>query len=186
MLHEIGIELGAALAAQGCPFKVFDGPERTQTTTFARDRIVIEHDDGDAFTAVRGQRANPKHRMTRNVAAKITIYAQVKAAGSLDWEHRRRAEHVLDLVLVGLEKVILARKNGLSVKSGRFFVAEDLKKSESIGGAAYELKFTVERGVFEQKFDATIRPQVSGVAITGTDRITTTNGPEGQSSETAC
>lgn len=186
MIHEIGVELGVALAAEGCPLKVVDGPEPTKTTTYARERIVIEHDDGDSFGPVRSQRPNPKHRMNRNVAAKVTIYAQSAAPGALDWEHRRRAEHALDLVLVALEKVIVARKNGWTLKGGGFVQPEDLQKSECAGGVAYELKFTVERGVYEQKWNGDIRPQVTGVTITGTDRITTKNGPSDQVPETAC
>lgn len=186
MIHELGIELGSALAAQGCPLKVVDGPEPTRSTTFARERIVIEHDDGDAFAPVRSQHRNPKLRMVRNVAAKVTIYAQSPASGATDWEHRRRAEHVLDLVLVGLEKVILARKNGWVLKSGRFLVPADLQKSETAGGAAYELSFTVERGVFEKKWSGAVRAQVSNIPITSTDEITLANGPENQTPETAC
>lgn len=186
MLHEIGVELGFALAAQGCPLKVIDGPEPTKTTTFARERIVLEHDDGDSFGPTRSQHRNPKFRMVRSVAAKITIHAQSAADGATAWEHRRRAEHVLDLVLVALEKVVVARKNGWTPKGGGFVRADDLQKSEVAGGAVYELTFTVERGVYEQKWNGDVRPQVSGVTITGTDRITLANGPSDQTPETAC
>ncbi len=186
MLHEIGVELGAALAAQGCPLRVVDGPEATKTTTWARERIVIEHDDGDGFAPVRSQHRNPKFRMVRNVAAKVTVYAKSPAEGAMDWEHRRRAEHVLDLVLVALEKVLVARKNGWTPKGGAFIKPDDLQNSEVAGGAVYELKFTVERGVFEQKWNGDIRAQVSGVTITGTDLITLANGPVDQVPETNC
>jgi hypothetical protein len=186
MLHEIGVELGAALVAQGCPLKVFDGPESTKTTTYARERIVLEYADSDSFSAPRSQHRNPKHRMTRNVAAKITIFAQSAAAGATEWEHYRRAEHILDLVLVAMEKVIVARKSAWNVGSGKFISPEDLKASESIGGAVYELAFTVERSVFEQKWNGSVKEQVTDFAITSSDRIILANGPEDQTSETNC
>jgi len=187
MLHEIGVELAAALGAQGCPFPVVDGPEPTQPASFLPERVVIQHDDGDSFVrAPRSQHVNPKHRFVRNIAAKVTIYAKSPALSATDWEHRRRAEHVLDLVLVALDKVISLRKNGWSVTGGRFVPLADLSKSEIAGGAVYELSFAVERGVFEQKWNGDIRPSVSGIPITGSDRITLAHGPSDQVPETAC
>jgi len=187
VIHEIGVELGAALVAQGCPLKVVDGSEPTKTSTYARERIVIEHDDGDGFGPVRSQHRNPKLRMVRTVAAKVTIFAQSPAPGAQEWEHIRRAEHILDLVLVALEKVVVARKNAWSVKGGKFVLPDDLKASDTIGGAVYELTFTVERGVYEQKWNGTIREQVSGLTIIASnDLITLANGPTGQTAETNC
>lgn len=151
MLHEIGKELGAFLASKGVPFVVIDGPERTGTTTFARERIVIEHDveGGDEFGNVLSQRPNPQQKAVRIFGAKITIYAQAPASGAQTYEHRRRAEHVLDSVLVGLDAVVRGRKNTLKLKSGRFDPkpTADLAKSEVANGAVYELKFSVDRGV---------------------------------------
>lgn len=186
MLHEIGVELGAALAAVGCPLKVIDGPEPTKTTTFARERIVVEHDGGDGFGPTRSQRPNPKVRLVRTVGAKVTIHAQSPKPNALDWEHRRRAEHVLDLVLVALEKVIVARKNAFAFTGGRFVKSDDLAKSETAGGAVYELTFNVERAVHVQNFDGSIRTEVTGIPISGTDLITTANGPDDQAPETNC
>lgn len=186
MLHEIGVELGAALAAQGCPLRVIDGPEPTKTTTYARERIVIEHDDADGFVPTQSQHRNPKIRMVRNVAAKVTIYAQSPAAGAMEWEHTRRAEHVLDLVLVALDYVVSVRKNRWTIKGGGFVRPDDLAKSDTQGGAVYALTFAVERGVYEQKWNGDVRPQVTGVPITSTDRITLAHGPSDQVPETAC
>jgi hypothetical protein len=174
MIHEIGVELAAALAAQGCPLKVIDGPEPTDTTTFGRERIVIEHDDGDTFAAPQTQGRNPRIRFVRNIAVQIKIYAQVASTGATHWEHRRRAEHILDLVLVALEKVILARKNLFALTGGGFFLPPDLEASEIIGGAAYKLTFWVNRAVMVQTWAGDPRPQVAlaVVAMTGTPTLT--------------
>lgn len=190
MLHEIGVELGAALVTKGFPLKaipIVDGPEPTRTTTYARERIVIEHDDGDSFGPTFSTHRNPKVGMTRNVAGKITIYAQSPSPGATQWEHTRRAEHILDLVLVALRGVMSVRKQGIVWKGGRFIRPADLERSETQGGAVYELTFAVERGVYAQTWAGAVRPEGTvgpgGITITGTDRIT---GPAHSTPETAC
>lgn len=162
MIHEIGVELGVQLAAVNCPLKVLDGPENTKTVTYARERIVIEHDPtGDKFSNNKSQQKNPKIRVIRNIGVKITIYAQEASGGAMDWEHRRRAEHVLDLVLVALEKVLVARHNGWTLSGGRFIDPNDLATSEVQGGSVYELTFSVERGVYVQTWTGNARPEMT-------------------------
>lgn len=159
MIHEICTELQLALLAKGCRFPVLDR-EPTTTTTFGRERIVVEHDDGgDSFGPVLGQHKNPKQRMTRKVGAKATIYAQSPTAGALEFEHRRRAEHVLDLVLVCLDDVIRIRKNAWTPSGGKFVVPDDLAKSDAYAGAVYELKFSVDRAVNVQTWAGAARPE---------------------------
>lgn len=192
MIHEIGVELSAKLKARGCPLPVVDGPERTGTSTGSRERIVIEYDEnaGDRFGAVRSQRQNPKHRFTRAQGAKITIYAQSGAAGALEFEHRRRASHVLDLVLVAMDEVAIARTNAWAPTGGKFFTPVDMAMSEVIAGAAYELTFTFDRAVFTQTWAGDVQPQTTlgpdGVSITNTTNVTQANGPDDQSPEVGC
>lgn len=173
MIHEIGVELQANLQAAGCPLKVYDGPEPTETTTFGRERIVIAHDPGgDTFASVKGgSHPNPTYRGTCNTGVVITIYAQEPKSAAMPFEHRRRAELFRDMVLCSLYEVITARANGYSIKSGRLFTADDLSKSEIQGAAVYELKLTIERGISKKHFDGTIAPQVSVSASGGTDSI---------------
>lgn len=150
-LHDIGVELYAALRAQGCPLVVLDGPENTATATFGRERIVLEHDDGgDRFAPARSQSVNPKRRMTRLVGGKVTIYAQSTRAGAQPFEHRARAEQILDVVLVALELVAAERRNRIEFTGGRFVLPADLAATERIGGAVYELTFSLERAVVAQ------------------------------------
>lgn len=162
MIHEIAVELGAALAAKGCPLKVFDGPENTQTTTGARERIVVEHDEsGDSFAPVRGQHKNPKLRAICNVGVKVTISAQAANVAAQDWEHRRRAEHARDLVLCALYVIAENRKNAIAFSSGRFVDPPDLAQSPVIAGAVYELKFTIERGIADVTWAGDKRPEMT-------------------------
>ncbi len=160
MLHELAGEMQAALIAKGCPFPVVDGPEPTKTASWSRERIVIEH-DVDAFGPPRSQHKNPKHRMTRQVGVKLTIYAKSPAVGALEFEHRRRAEHVLDLVLVALGDVCSMRKIGCALKNGSFVIPEDLTDSAAPCGAAYELSFAVDRGVPVLTWQGEKRPEAT-------------------------
>jgi hypothetical protein len=187
VIHEIGVELAASLASRGCPFRVVDGPEETGTSTFARERIVIEHDDSDSFGPVISQHRNPMQCAVRVVGAKITIYAQSPSVGATKWEHVRRVEHVLDLVICSLREVCVARRQGLSLAAGRLLQPEDLAASPAQGGAVYELRFGVERGIADTKWTGESRPEATvgpgGITIVGTDQITAPGYPV---PETAC
>lgn len=192
MIHEIGVELAAALKAKGYAAVVVDGPEATGSTSFARERIVIEHDaDGtDKFGPALSQHKNPKQRMTRGIAAKLTIYAQTTTAGAMPFEHRRRAEHILDMVLVAMDGVAIARKNKWTPTGGKFVTPPDLAGSDAFAGASYALTFTFDRGVFDATWAGASRPEaavgVGGVSITNTTNVTQANGPDGEDVETGC
>lgn len=167
MIHEVAVNLGQQLAGRKCPIQVVDGPDRRKPTTFGRERIVVEHDpNGDGFgpTHIAGPSKGipPRNLITRHVGVKITIYAQNPNKGSAYWEHKRRAEHVLDMVLCALYVVAKVRKNFLPVyKSGRFVDPEDLQESETPGGAVYELYITYDRGVADRNWDGSADPTVT-------------------------
>ena len=195
MIHEIGKELQAALRAKGCPFSVYDR-EAMQTATFARERIVLEHAGDDRFSAVRSQHVNPKHRRTRSIGAKLTIYAQSSASGALEFEHRRRAEAVLDMVLVALDAVAAARHNAWNPTAGRFITPADFKETETYDGAVYELLFTFDRGVAVKTWAGAIRPEfeLAGGSVRSATKVSLTHGQDNDnddttipaSAETAC
>lgn len=186
MIHQLGAELQAALVAVSCPIPVVDGPEPTSTTTWGRERIVIARDeDGDSFGPVRSQHKNPKQRMVRNVGGKVTIYAQSAKAGAMRFEHERRAELLLDVVLVALADVIIARPSGWTVGKGKFIQPPDLEKSERPAGAVYELTFTVERGVAKRTWAGDISPEHT-LGEGGLTSCTHVSSQGGSENETAC
>jgi hypothetical protein len=173
MIHEIGVELQAAIASRRCPFEVIDGPEFRDTSTFGRERIVIEYDGDDGYVAThKAGGPRPITIYSRQQACKITIYAKSPSKGATYWEHQRRASKVLDFVLVGLYKVAKERKNLLEVKSGHFMLPDDFKGTETPGGAKYELKFTFDRGVADRLWDDTADPSTTLDATTVTSAET--------------
>ncbi len=181
MIHEIGVDLGKLLGSKGCPFKVLDGPELRPSTTFSRERVVIEHDPNDTFVTRHVANTNTRTRLTRNIAVKVTIYAQAAAPGAAYWEHKRRAEHVLDMVLIGLAVIAKQRGNLIVFRSGKFVYPEDLKESETFGGAKYELLLSFDRGVADRNWDGSgltttvisaVYPDTgAGVVIKNTDTV---------------
>lgn len=196
MIHEIGVELAARLVVSGTPFPVVDGPESTKTATWGRERIVIERSGGDSFSAARSQHINPKHRRTRNIGGKITIYAQSPLSGATNFEHERRAEAVLDQVLVALDYVAAVRKNSWTPTGGEFVAPEDIKDSERRGGAVYELRFTFERAVMARTWANANRPEFTFGAgtLSSTTKVSMAHGADDDNdpntvpatAETAC
>jgi hypothetical protein len=165
VIHEVAVNLGQQLAGRKCPIPVLDGPDRRLPTTFGRERIIVEHDpNGDSFapTHIAGPRLGvpPRNLLTRSIGVKITIYAQNPNKGSPYWEHKRRAELVLDMVLCALRTVGQVRQNWPGFRSGKFVDTEDLKASETPGGAIYELFVTVDRGVADRNWDGSADPTV--------------------------
>lgn len=175
MIHEIGVQLGQTLSSKGLGIPVVDGPERRPTTTFARERVVIERSGEDGYESRHLADKNPRTRMTRLIACKVTIYAQEPNKGAAEWEHFRRAEQMLDMVLIALDQIAKARQNLFKPKSGKFVVPDDMKHGETMGGAVYELQFTFDRGVADRNWNGSIQPTGSA-AIIDTESIVQQNG----------
>lgn len=196
MMRDIGVKLAARLVVSGTPVAVIDGPEQTKTNTWGRERIVIQHDGADTFGPVRSYHINPKHRRTRTVSGKITIYAQSPLSGATNFEHERRAEAILDQVLIGLDYVAAVDKNKWEPKSGQFITPEDIKESERRGGAVYELKFTYDRAVIVRTWADAIRPEFTFGAgsLRSTTKVSLAHGADDDNdpntppatAETAC
>jgi hypothetical protein len=156
VIHDIGKQLQAQLRLVGCPLPVIDGPEGTETTTFSRERIVIQYaEQGDSFErAPRGTSPrNPHHRWVRWIGFELRIFVQSPHAGAQEFEHRRRADHALDLVVNAIDKVIEKRLNRWRIQSGSYAQPIDLEKSEKIGGTIYVLRFDVDRAMQDQQWN---------------------------------
>lgn len=194
MIHEIGVELQARLTTQVCPVTVVDGPELGNSNAVTRERIVIERDRGEAepVAGPKGTGRNPRHAFDRVLAAKVTIYAQEPRPGALYFEHERRCDHIADLVLVALEKVLISRKDGgFSIGAGRWVDIEDLAKSKRPSMVAYEIPFTVRRAVEDRTWagvaatEATLTGSSGGVTIRNTTEVSA-QGDSTPAEEVAC
>lgn len=196
MIHEIGVELQAYFSSVGCPLPIIDGPEFHKTNTGARERVVIEEDpDGDQFLPRHRAGVQPTARLTRVQGMQITIFTQDPHKGALYWEHKRRADHVLDVVLIGLYNIAKTRKNELTFSSGKFVHPDDLKESEKPAGAEYLLKFKFDRGIFTRKWDGSDQPTAAisavapdtgtGIIISNTNNVSGFTEDGGSSTEPA-
>lgn len=181
MIHDIGIALQAELRTIGyLSATVVDGPETTAQAGRGRERIVIEHDLGaDTFSHARSQRPNPVHRATRGVATVFTVYAQSPKAAAQDFEHRLRAEHIVDLVIVALGNVAAQTVpiyNVWEPKGGGFIIPADLEGSPRWGGAVYELRVEFSRAIKVQNWNREIAGECAfaHVAMTGNPDLTFT------------
>jgi hypothetical protein len=178
MIFDLAKRVRTTLQDRNCPIPVvLDSPEKSKATGYLPERIVIEHDlnASDSFDAPYSQNKNPKSHYTHKVAAKATIYARSPKSGATMFEHRERAGDVLHMVLVALRENVQSTKRFWSPKSGSFVVPEDLEGSDTHAGAAYELKFEIERPVLAIDWAGDARPEtevggVDGVGITNTVR----------------
>ncbi len=156
MIHEIGVELQAFFVSRGAGgFPVIDGPEIRGTSTYSRERVVLEHDmeGGDTYGSRLRADHNPRTRLTRDVGYKVTVYAQYPRKGAIYWEHKQRAEKVMDMVQVGLDRIVKARQNIIQFRSSKFEFPPDLKDGETPGGAVYVMYCTIDRGVADRMWN---------------------------------
>lgn len=186
MIHEIGKELQTQLRAQGCPLPVVDGPE-PPSTSWVRERVVIEYGTGFSFESTQSQHLNPKQPCNFRLPGKVTIYAKSSKAGALFFEHQRRALLVARQVTNALIKVFRERKNPIALPKGDFVPPADLEKSDSPGGACFAMTFEFLTGNPDVTFagEAADEATIGADTIQSTDRVRFVNGAPG-SGDTAC
>ena len=168
MIYSIGRELEARLRAKGCPFKVVDR-EAFKKTAWTSGIVVLE-ETGDTYAPPTSQSINPKRYYDGKIGAKLTIYARSTNAGALEFEHRRLARQVVDIVLVGLRYIRGARRQHIAIGNGSWGDIEDLAGSERKGGVVYELAITVDRGVADVNFAGDAAAEFTFVADSITNR----------------
>lgn len=187
MIYEIFRELESNLMSRGYPFPLEYGPEAKRKKPPFDTRIVLDHDreGGDAISGPRSQvsLATPAGRsrklLDRAVGCVVRVYAKSSAHGARVQDHERLAEKLVDAVLAGLRTVIQARATLWRVTSAGFVTKEALEvpELEKWPGVVYEIKFSVDRGVFDLKWDGEGAPTGSITEVANSTQI---------SGETAC
>lgn len=196
MRLDIAKALKSRLVAKGCPLQtiVLDeetDSERKGTNTGARERIVLERDvdASDAFSEVRGQHGNPKHKLTRSVPFKLTIYAQNSKTGALSLEHEARMDALVETVIASLDDVLRADLQVLWRMTGGGFVRpDDFAESKRQPGLVYAMTFTADRAVRGVTFAGAAREEAElteGMVRSRTD-VGLTHGPTGAPVVTSC
>jgi hypothetical protein len=192
-LREIARAVDAALAARSVPVRCVAGPEKTGTTTYARERVVIEHDGGDTFGPPRSQKLNPRALFNRSVGAAVRIYARSPVAGADVLDHRGRCEEILDHVAHALDAVIRGqRKSTWTANGGDFEDLPDLAASDARAGALYVLRISYDRAVLNVAWSTGAAAEeaeyggAAGVALTNETQVSLANGPDGAAVETGC
>lgn len=190
MLYGIAHRVEAALKARGIPFPVVYGPERTDTTTLGtRTRIVIERDreGGDSVGPARSVHTNPNMRAVRAVGAVARVFAKSERAGAGVQDHEGVADKLVDRLHVALDSIIRSDQTLWAVSSAKLLNANELEQRglKTWPGVVYEIKFSVDRGVFDTDWTGEAAPE----AELGADSISSTttvklNGVGG--GETAC
>jgi hypothetical protein len=178
MIHEIAVQLQAALVARGVPFRVVDGPEPTKATSWADERVVLEYSGTDNILDVRSQRANSMQYAQIDFGAKATIYARSPKPGATPWEHRRRAHLAARHVLIALSNILVERKNAPTFTTGALVVPDDLAGTTVAGGAVYELPFSFATGVPDVTWAGDAADEATLAAITNRTMVSFAGGED--------
>lgn len=164
MIYEISREVAASLKARGCPFPVIYGPEPRGPTAagFARSRIVFERDRarGDNSAPARSEHRNPKMHGIRALGAVVRIFAAATKVGSTLHDHEFIADQAADLSIVAIRKTVSAMQTLLSWGPAGFLSADALNL-HGLGewpGVVYELRFAVDRGIYDRTWQGDAEP----------------------------
>lgn len=152
MIYEITKEVATELASKGYPFDVIYGPERAPVV-LTKPRIVIERDrqGSDPTKAPKARTPNPKMMFVRGIACVCRIFAKSNLPGAGVHEHERQADQAADKLTIALFRAIRKRFTECEIQPAQMLSADALKYAglEAWPGVVYEIKFSVDRGVYD-------------------------------------
>jgi len=192
VIYEITREVETELKARGVPLPVVYGPERGDLTiTFARIVIERDRDKGDAIGPGRGRTVNPQMVAIRSMGAVCRVYAQSTESGAGVHDHERMADQAVDRIHVALEKIVKLRTTLYHVTAAKLLSAQELAMRGLLQwpGVVYELRFSVDRGVFDTDWTGAAKPESvlgTGFEISSTTKATLDKAPDNTPPETAC
>lgn len=152
MIYEIAKEIATILAGNHVPYSVVYGPERAPLG-LASPRFVIERDRSSAESIVgpRSRARNPVEIVVRQIPCVCRVFAKSTLGGAKGNEHEREADQMVDKAIVAIHRVLRVRNSQYQLPSAQLMSADALKYAglEQWPGVVYEIKFSVERGVFD-------------------------------------
>lgn len=184
MLAAISDQLREALQADArkVPYPVHYGTEFPTPGVSSTSHIVlfVDRASGDVFAAPTSVNRNPQHRANVDEGAVCRIFARSNKSGARERDHEALARAIRDQVIVALQAIVSARKNGPWIpRTGRFLSASELGETvESWPGVVYEMKFSVSRSVLDVTYQGESADEATmGDSGFGIETTTTTTGP---------
>ena len=165
MTHEVFVLMRAALKAKGVPFEILYGPPQVPLKVGdTRIEFFRDYATGDSLDAPRGVHRNPRMVRRRLVAVCVRIFARSTLTGARRHDHEDLADQLADMVTVALHDIAREQRIPLQIQRGGF--AQD-ETTDGWAGVVYELRFKVERGVFDVTFKGAAATEAALTATSG-------------------
>jgi len=165
MIHEVFVLMRSALKAKGVPFEITYGPQQVPDKVGAtRLEVLRDYQAGDTLDAPRGVHRNPRMVRRRLMSAVVRIFARATVKGAQRHDHERLADQLADMATVALHDIAREQRIPLQVQRGAMVPDET---TDGWAGVVYELRFTVERGVFDVTFKGAAATEAALTATSG-------------------
>lgn len=165
MIHEVFVLMRTALKAKGVPFEIVYGPQQVPDKVGAtRIEVFRDYQTGDTLDAPRGASRNPRQVRRRLMSAVVRIFSRATVKGAQRHDHERLADQLADMATVALTDIAREQRIPLQVQRGAMVPDET---TDGWAGVVYELRFTVERGVFDRTFQGDAATESTLTATSG-------------------
>jgi len=187
MLYMLAQDIGGLLQARKFPLEVLYGPERLQRVASGGYALtlVLERDSlaGDQIRAPQGAQENPRRHNIRDQGCVARMWAQSTLPGARRCDHEYLCDQLVDGFTVELARwASHTRAVGTAITSAKYMGPTEVNAAaslqfglESWPGVAYEVRFTLPRGVYGLDFEG--EAQETGAADTVVNVPTVELGP---------
>lgn len=165
MTHEVFVLMRAALKAKGVPFEITYGPQPVPDKVGGtRIEMFRDYQAGDTLAPARAVHRNPRMVRSRLVSAVVRIFARATVKGAQRHDHERLADQLADMVIVALHDISREQRTPMQITRAGL-VSDDT--TDGWAGVAYELRVTLERGVFDRTFQGDAAAEADLTATSG-------------------
>lgn len=168
MIYAMTKCVAASLAAKNWPAQVRYGKERVSRATHYSSLVVIERDtdSGDSLSTAHGQVRNARKLRTRSLAVRASVFAKSPKAGARVNEHEHELEDLVDAVIVAVQLwATESRAGDVDFHMLGPVDSEEHNGSEIGAGAAYDLRFRVQRAVTDRVRDTATLSDIDSAII---------------------